>query len=165
MQTDKLGTIRYAADGLSRSRLDAVGIGLMALQLFEGFMKRSLIVCIFVCSAASLCPQDSQKLPDFLKGSWLFHACQAYIRNIDADKSGDAASMNLSMECLDYFQGFTEGSKASATAFCASDATMTDTMVRAYLNYMQAHPTRLDEHRAIGLSLALKDSYPCSKSK
>jgi Rap1a immunity proteins len=128
-------------------------------------MKRFLIVSALIFSASSLHPQDSAKLRDFQKGSWLFHACQAYIRNLDADQSGDVASMNLSRECLDYFQGFTEGSKASSTAFCASDATMTDTMIRVYLNYMQAHPTNLDEHRGMGLMLALRESYPCRKHK
>jgi hypothetical protein len=128
-------------------------------------MRRFLIAGALVCSTSSLHAKDFAKLQDFQKGSWLFHACQAYIRNLDANQGRDAASVNSSRDCLDYFQGFTEGSKASSTAFCASDATMTDTMVRVYLNYMQAHPTNFDEHRAVGLMLALRESYPCREHK
>ena len=128
-------------------------------------MRTLLIFCVLILSVASLRSQDIPKLRDFQKGSWLFHACQAYIRNLDRNSSGDVASTSLSRECLDYVQGFTEGSKASATAFCASDATMTDTMVRVYLNYMQTHPTNMDEHRAMGLMLALRESYPYRKHK
>ena len=127
-------------------------------------MKKLLIVCAFVFVAASLRPQDAAKLQDFEKGSWLFHVCQANIRGTDAPNGADAAEAALANECLDYFQGFTEGSEVSTAQFCATGSS-TGTMVRVYVKYMETHPKLLDEHRVVGLLLALKENYPCPKPK
>ena len=124
-------------------------------------MKRFLIVGALVFSTSSLHSQDQGTIRAFLKGSWLFHGCQAYVRAIDADKSGDAASMNSAMECLNYVQGFNEGVEMSSPPFCAPDATTTETMIRVYVNYIHENPKLLDEHRAQGLMQALKSNYPC----
>ena len=125
-------------------------------------MKKLLIVCAFVFSATSLCPQDAGKLKDYQKGSWLFHVCQVNIRNTDVANGGNPAEVGLVTECLDYFQGFVEGAVVSTAQFCPPiSSTTTTAMIRVYLNYMQAHPKLLDAHRVVGLLLALKESYPC----
>jgi hypothetical protein len=120
-------------------------------------VKRLLIACTFFFFVASLRPQDDGKLKEYQKGSWLFHACQANIRNTDAANGGNPAEVGLVTECLNYFQGFVEGAVVSTPQFCpAISSTTTTPMIRVYLNYMQAHPKLLDEHRVVGLLFALK---------
>lgn len=123
-------------------------------------MKKLLIFCTFGVFATSLRPQNAGKIPDFDKGSWLFRACQANIRYMDAAPGMDTADNALANECLDYIGGFTDGVTLAENIYCTSQVSM-GTMTRVYVLFMQEHPKLLDEYRGVGLMLALKANYPC----
>lgn len=126
-------------------------------------MKNLLILCGFLACTVSLLGQDSKNLPDYEKGSWLFHACKADVRNMDSSNGGEVADLDLANECLDYFGGFSEALLLKKSTLCTGNASI-GTMVRVYVDYMEKHPKLLDEHRGIGLFISLTENYPCAKS-
>jgi len=109
--------------------------------------------------------QSSPNLSTEDKGSWLFHACQANIRTMDAADGGTDADVALTEKCIDYEEGVFDGAlSVSPRSFCPGNAT-NGTMIRVYVNYMQEHPKLLDEAKSVGLIQAWIHAYPCPRSR
>lgn len=100
---------------------------------------------------------------DLSKGAHLYGSCQAAGRLGD-DPSSTLAKAELasSTYCFGYIGGYIDGLNRLNEEVCVRGAGL-DTLARVYVIYMQKNPKLMDEGRALGLLLALKDSYGCHK--
>src|SRR5580698_2062393 len=137
--------------------------------MFGIFVPRNIVMrtiltlaALFILSCLSHAQAPHELDPD-QKGSWLFHACQANVRTMDASNGGTDADLALSDHCLDYTEGYIDGSLGVAPrSYCLGDARL-GTMIRVYVNYMQQHPKFLDRPKSVGLLRAWVENYPCQK--
>lgn len=106
----------------------------------------------------------SMQFPPSALGSDLYSVCQTVVRVADnPDHPTSESEFTKATQCLSYVEGFTDGLATSIKPICIGDATM-GTMVRVYVQYMQAHPKLMDAPKGIGLNAALQSNYPCPAS-
>jgi len=84
-------------------------------------------------------------------GSYLVHACEA----VPIDHPTAEESVR-SIACLSYIEGFTDADKTE----CASVSYAQ--MASVYVAYMKQHPEVMKMPKSVGLSIALRQSYPCT---
>lgn len=111
-------------------------------------------VLLFALVAPS---QDATK-PDTAKGAYLFHACQAAVREADHPRSGSSDVIDVTI-CLSYIEGFMDGGDATGRGLCSSAPYATD--ARVYVTYMEKHPKLMNMDKRVGFLLAIGDAYPC----
>jgi hypothetical protein len=70
--------------------------------------------------------------------------------------------MPSSTYCLGYIGGYIDGTNRLGEYVCVRSATL-NTVVRVYVAFMQRNPKLMDEAKSLGVLLALKDSYSCSR--
>jgi len=111
--------------------------------------------------ASSFVPPQGNSAPAMMKGSYLFHACQADIALQDSLPDADAR-IAMATGCVNYIGGYIDGAR-SKKQFCLDGAT-NGTIVRVYVAFMQANPKLLDEDREVGVNFALLYNYPCKSA-
>jgi hypothetical protein len=98
-------------------------------------------------------PSQASSPREILKGSYLFHQCQAAVREDSRDAVGAAA-------CLAYLEGYIDGKTFDKNGPCAENASYGE-IARVYVAYMEKHPELMDRDRRIGVMFALGAAYPC----
>lgn len=93
------------------------------------------------------------------RGNALYSDCQALTRMLDGQPS-TVVEVQSGSSCTDYIDGFTDGYEAAGPSLCVGGASL-GTLARVYIAYMQKKPKLLDQHKSVGLLMALKDAYPC----
>jgi hypothetical protein len=104
-------------------------------------------------------PFQSSAKSDTSQGTYLFHACQAAIQEMDHPQS-DSPNLAGAMFCMSYFEGFIDGKSAAGHGPCLGDAS-SEAIVRAYVAYMEKHPKVMEMDKRVGVVLALGSAYPC----
>ncbi len=99
--------------------------------------------------------------PDVPEGLHLYGSCQAAVRLSDNPASSQArAELASSTYYFGYIGGYIDGLNRLADQVCVRGAGV-NTVARVYVAYMQQNPKLMDEGRALGLLLALKNGYAC----
>jgi hypothetical protein len=100
-----------------------------------------------------------------LRGSDLFHACQASVRIMDAPNGSGLSNDDYehSEFCRGYFTAFSDLNSALGS-ICLGGATA-GTSIRVYVTYMEKNPVYMDDNMIIGVIHALKETYPCPSAK
>jgi hypothetical protein len=93
------------------------------------------------------------------QGTYLFHACQASIRVMDAPNVG-ASDLHDAEFCRGYFRGFGDLNDMRGSTICLSSASSGPT-IRVYVAFMEKNPKLLDAPMIVGVVDALVDAYPC----
>ena len=68
--------------------------------------------------------------------------------------------------CVGYLGGYVEMGEvqmiyASSRPYCYPDGTNYDQVAKLFIDWADKHPESLDEPRFIGLTLAMRDAFPC----
>ena len=117
------------------------------------------MIVIALIVAAQLPSQSA----NFLKGSHLYGSCQAAVRMTDDPGSQQARTeLASSTYCFGYLAGYIDGLNVLTSKACLNGASL-NTVARVYVNFMQRNPALLEEAKALGVVLVLKDAYPCPK--
>ena len=104
-----------------------------------------------------------QQAANFSKGSHLYGACEAAVRMTDDPNSQQARTeMPSSTYCFGYLAGYIDGLNVLTERACVHGASV-NTVARVYVRFMQRNPALMDEAKHLGVVLALRDAYPCSK--
>lgn len=130
-------------------------------------MKHSLwsILAVAVLFLYANTPMPSQEVSRHSgsdNGAWLYHSCLALVRMMDSPSGGSDPDKGLGNHCADYITGFMDASSFTHS-ICTGNAT-NGTIVRIYVAYMQDHPKLMDQMKAEGYWLAMKDAYSCPNS-
>ena len=113
--------------------------------------------------AMVLASQVPQQPANFLKGSHLYGSCQAAVRMTDNPNSQQARTeLASSTYCFGYLAGYIDALNVLTNKACLNGASL-NTVARAYVNFMQRNPALLEEAKALGVVMALKDSFSCPK--
>jgi|SRR5271170_779436 len=97
-------------------------------------------------------------LPETSRGSALYDECRDAIRIREEPSSTTPLEAIGSAACVNYLSGFVDG--LSDKTVCLGTYNE-GTLARVYVVFMDKHPKYLDQHKAQGLLLALRDAYPC----
>ena len=104
-------------------------------------------------------------LHDADRGSRLYLDCKAGIRFSETGASATLSADSMAANsCVGYIQGFVQATELYGPKVCAKGASW-GTMARVFVSYMDAHPMLMDQHRALDLSEALMQAYPCVQPK
>ena len=108
---------------------------------------------------ASLPAADS--VTEVSRGSGLHRACQAEVRLMELPSLTKATQSDLlnGSYCVGYVNGFV--ANLVPTAGVCTNAAPIGEVVRTYVSFMEKNPELLGKDRRIGISLALREAYPC----
>ena len=106
-------------------------------------------------------PRTADAVAELSKGSGLYRVCQAEVRLMDLPSLTTATQSDLlnGSYCVGYLNGYVANLQP-VKAVCPGGAA-TGALVRNYVNFMEKNPDLLEQDRRLGLSLALRDAYPC----
>jgi len=122
--------------------------------MFYDFVMLAPILMLALAVPSQVAPKDNP-----LEGAYLFHACQAAIQEMD-HSSDDSANTYQAAICMFYIQGFMDGQDAAGKGACWMNASY-ETIIKAYVAYMEKHPNVKHMDRRVGVMLALGSAFPC----
>jgi hypothetical protein len=101
-------------------------------------------------------------------GTYLFHACQAYVRLLDAPPTTTTESKFEDVTLANYCSGYMKGTLdvlVPSGLLCPTDTTTVRTIARVYVRYMESNPKLMDDPEYKGFLSSVVDAYPCSFQK
>ena len=106
-------------------------------------------------------PRTADMVAELSKGSGLYRVCQAEVRLMELPSLAQATQSDLlnGSYCIGYLNGYVSNLQP-ATAVCTGGAA-TGALVKSYIIFMEKNPDLMEKDRRLGLSLSLRDAFPC----
>ncbi len=115
-------------------------------------------------------PAQAQTEVEILNSvSGLVSECKTYIQSADskAGETSPESALNAGL-CMGYISGYAEMNSihsgySKTKMYCPPSIIQYDNLIRVFLAWAEKHPESLSKPRYIGLTLAMRDAYPCIK--
>lgn len=122
----------------------------------NGLLALSLLAGLYVTTASA----------NVNDGNDLLDNCNSFLTMADTDYQPSRSETLVAGQCIGYVQGVSDLISAQGGPACMPPQGLkAGQVVRIVVNYGKNHPTVLDKQRLILVTSALRDAYPCDKSR
>jgi hypothetical protein len=136
---------------------------------FQGRAVRFLVVFLLQSGLACWLQSASAQsaAPGKQPGGRLLELCRPAVSIQSQDRASDTRAISDARTCLAFIDGFVWGHawaswrEAKDMWFCLPEGFLAEQGARDVVEYLSAHPDRLDEDSHLLVFLALSKTYPC----